>query len=133
MANDETKTKIKSLSKFYILFYVISAALIAIGVWHVWNIIYRDVGPLPDPQITLNAAKNEAAEYKDIARNHAEATKERSVSIYVQTAKDTAIMAPDAIADGVVSELRIFAAELAGTDGSDENSLSGDRRISAGS
>jgi len=49
--------------------------------------------------------------------------KEGSVNIYVQTAKDAAVMAPDAIADGVVSELRIFAAELAG---SGTNSLSSD-------
>lgn len=103
--------------------FIIAAAIIAICAWYIWNIIYRNVDPLPDPQITLNAAKEEASDYKTAAKTHGEAAKERSVNIYVQTAKDTADMAPDAVADNVVSELRIFASELAG---SGADSLSAD-------
>lgn len=103
--------------------YAIAALIIAICVWYIWNIIYREVDPLPDPQITINAAKEEASDYKTASRTHGEAAKERSVNIYVQTAEDAAGMAPDAVADGVVSELRIFASELAG---SGANSLSAD-------
>lgn len=104
--------------------FIIAAAIIAIYAWYIWNIIYRNVDPLPDPQITLNAAKEEASDYKTAAKTHGEAAKERSVNIYVQTAKDTADMAPDAVADNVVSELRIFASELAG---SGADSLSADK------
>jgi len=104
--------------------FIIAAAIIAICAWYIWNIIYRNVDPLPDPQITLNAAKEEASDYKTAAKTHGEAAKERSVNIYVQTAKDTADMAPDAVADNVVSELRIFASELAG---SGADSLSADK------
>ena len=103
--------------------FIIAAVIIAICAWYIWNIIYRNVDPLPDPQITINAAKEEASDYKTASRVHGEAAKERSVNIYVQTAKDTADMAPDAVADGVVSELRIFASELAG---SGADSLSAD-------
>lgn len=116
MENGETK----NLSKYL---YVIAAVIIAISAWYVWNFIYSDVGPLPDPQVAINAAKDEVSDYKTAVRTHGEAAKEGSVNIYVQTAKDAAVMAPDAIADGVVSELRIFAAELAG---SGTNSLSSD-------
>ena len=103
--------------------YVIATIIFAICAWYIWNIIYRNVDPLPDPQITINAAKQGASDYKTASRVHGEAAKERSVNIYVQTAKDAADMAPDAVADGVVSELRIFASELAG---SGANSLSAD-------
>lgn len=95
--------------------YAIAAVIIAICAWYIWNIIYRNVDPLPDPQITINAAKQGASDYKTASRVHGEAAKERSVNIYVQTAKDTADMAPDVVADGVVSELRIFASEIAGS------------------
>jgi len=104
---------------------MIIAVIIAFCAWYAWKFIYSDVNPPPDPQITINAAKKELTDFKTAAKTHGEAAKERSVNIYVQTAKDTAIMAPDAVADGVVSELRIFAAELAG---SVENSLSADQR-----
>lgn len=103
--------------------YAIAAVIIAICAWYIWNIIYRNVDPLPDPQITINAAKQGASDYKTASRVHGEAAKERSVNIYVQTAEDAADMAPDAVADGVVSELRIFASELAG---SGADSLSAD-------
>ena len=92
--------------------FIIAAVIIAICAWYIWNIIYD---PLPDPQITINAAKQGVLDYKTASRVHGEAAKERSVNIYVQTAKDTADMAPDAVADGVVSELRIFASEIAGS------------------
>ena len=95
--------------------YAIAAVIIAICAWYVWNLIYSDVNPPPDPQVIINAAKDEASDYKTASRVHGEAAKERSVNIYVQTAKDTADMAPDAVADGVVSELRIFASEIAGS------------------
>jgi|GEM_PF-2058183 len=117
MENGETK----NLSKYL---YVIAAVIIAICAWYVWDFIYSDVSPLPDPQVAINAAKDEASDYKTAVRTHGEAAKEGEVNIYVQTAKDAAVMAPDAIADGVVSELRIFAAELAG---SRTNSLSSDQ------
>ena len=103
--------------------YAIAAVIIAICAWYIWNIIYREVDPLPDPQITINAAKKESTDFKTAAKTHGEAAKERSVNIHVQTAKEAALMAPDAVADGVVSELRIFASELAG---SGANSLSAD-------
>ena len=103
--------------------FIVAAVIIAICAWYIWNIIYRDVDPLPDHQITINAAKQEASDYKTAAKTHGEAAKERSVNIYVQTAEDAADMALDAVADGVVSELRIFASELAG---SGANSLSAD-------
>ena len=95
--------------------FIIAAVIIAICAWYIWNIIYRDVNLPPDPQITINAAKKESTDFKTAAKTHGEAAKERSVNIYVQTAKDTADMAPDAVADGVVSELRIFASEIAGS------------------
>jgi len=50
MENGETK----NLSKYL---YVIAAVIIAISAWYVWNFIYSDVGPLPDPQVAINAAK----------------------------------------------------------------------------
>lgn len=112
----------KSLSKET---YIIAAIAIAICAWYIWNIVYCDVDSLPDPRVTINAAKNEVTDYKTASKVHGEAAKERSVNIYVQTAKDTAGMASGAVADGVVSELRIFAADLAG---SCENSLSADQR-----
>ena len=104
---------------------MIVAVVIVFCAWLIYERIYCDVVPPPDTQITINAAKDEASDYKSASRVHGEAAKERSVNIYVQTAKDIALMAPDAVADGVVSELRIFAAELAG---SVENSLSADQR-----
>lgn len=103
--------------------YVIATIIFAICAWYIWNIIYRDVNLPPDPQITINAAKKESTDFKTAAKTHGEAAKERSVNIYVQTAEDAVDMAPDAVADGVVSELRIFASELAG---SGANSLSAD-------
>lgn len=106
--NTETTQRIKYI-------YAIAAVIIAICAWYIWNIIYREVDPLPDPQITINAAKEEASDYKTASRTHGEAAKERSVNIYVQTAEDAAGMDPDAVADGVVSELRIFAGEIAGS------------------
>ena len=48
--------------------FIIAAAIIAICAWYIWNIIYRNVDPLPDPQITLNAAKEEASDYKTAAK-----------------------------------------------------------------
>ena len=105
--------------------FMIVAVVIVFCAWLIYERIYCDVVPPPDTQITINAAKDEASDYKSASRVHGEAAKERSVNIYVQTAKDIALMAPDAVADGVVSELRIFAAELAG---SVENSLSADQR-----
>lgn len=107
------------------LLYIIAAVIVAFCAWYVWNLIYSDVNPPPDHQVIINAAKEEASDYQTAFRVHGEAAKERSVNIYVHTAKNTADMAPDAVADGVVSELRIFASELAG---SGANSLSADQR-----
>lgn len=102
---------------------IILTVIVAFCAWYVWNLIYSDVNPPPDHQVIINAAKEEASDYQTASRVHGEAAKERSVNIYVQTAEDAADMAPDAVADGVVSELRIFASELAG---SGANSLSAD-------
>lgn len=100
------------------IYFVVSLILILSG-YFAWKYMHGvDVeqhAVIESPHKIISAVRTENVEYKNTVRTHAETAKERSVKIYEVQESYVLDLASNAVADGVVAELRIFRAGQSGS------------------